>query len=71
MESDSGAPAAKVRLPGRSLHFGGGNSSIFQTLGLLHPRMRTVMLTHEFLNKRNHVIPVTVGRAHQGKHARR
>ncbi|HEY0685070.1 MAG TPA: GNAT family N-acyltransferase [Steroidobacter sp.] len=45
------------------MHFGGGNSSIFQTLGLLHPRMRTVMLTHEFLNKRNHVIPVTVGRA--------
>lgn len=45
------------------LHFGGGNSSIFQTLGLLHPRMRTAMLTHEFLNKRNRVIPVTVGRA--------
>jgi putative hemolysin len=45
------------------LHFGGSNSSIFQTLGLLHPRMRTVMLSHEFLNKRNRVIPVTVGRA--------
>ncbi len=45
------------------LHFGGGNSSIFQTLGLLHPRMRTMMLSHELLNKRNHVIPVTVGRA--------
>lgn len=45
------------------LHFGGGNSSIFQTLGLLHPRMRTVMLSHELLNKRNRVIPVTVGRA--------
>jgi putative hemolysin len=45
------------------MHFGGGNSSIFQTLGLLHPRMRTVMLSYELLNKRNHVIPVTVGRA--------
>ncbi|MBL8268578.1 lysophospholipid acyltransferase family protein [Steroidobacter sp.] len=45
------------------MYFGGGNSSIFQTLGLLHPRMRTVLLSHEFLNKRNHVIPVTVGRA--------
>jgi putative hemolysin len=43
--------------------FGGSNSSIFQTLGLLHPRMRTVMLSHELLNKRNRVIPVTVGRA--------
>lgn len=45
------------------MHFGGGNSSIFQTLGLLHPRMRTAMLSHELLNKRNRVIPVTVGRA--------
>lgn len=45
------------------MHFGGGNSSIFQTLGLLHPRMRTVMLSHELLNKRHRVIPVTVGRA--------
>lgn len=45
------------------LHFGGSNSSIFQTLGLLHPRMRTVMLSHELLNKRNRIIPVTVGRA--------
>ena len=45
------------------LHFGGSNSSIFQTMGLLHPRMRTVLLSHELLNKRNHVIPVTVGRA--------
>lgn len=45
------------------LHFGGNNSSVFQTLGLLHPRMRTVMLSHELLNKRNRIIPVTVGRA--------
>lgn len=45
------------------IHFGGSNSSIFQTLGLLHPRMRTAMLSHELLNKRNRVIPVTVGRA--------
>ncbi|MET0536215.1 MAG: GNAT family N-acyltransferase [Steroidobacter sp.] len=45
------------------MNFGGGNSSIFQTLGLLHPRMRTVMLSHELLNKRNRVIPVTIGRA--------
>jgi putative hemolysin len=51
------------RCPVVPMHFGGSNSSIFQTLGLLHPRMRTVMLSHELLNKRNRVIPVTVGRA--------
>ena len=58
--------AALLRLcgcPVVPIHFGGGNSSIFQTLGLLHPRMRTAMLSHELLNKKNRVIPVTVGRA--------
>ena len=45
------------------VQFGGSNSAIFQTLGLLHPRMRTVMLSHELLNKKNRIIPVTVGRA--------
>lgn len=44
------------------IHFGGGNSAIFQTLGLLHPRMRTAMLSRELLNKRHRVIPVTIGR---------
>ena len=44
------------------VHFGGSNGAIFQTLGLMHPRMRTAMLSHELLNKRNRVIPVTVGR---------
>ena len=47
------------------MHFGGNNSAIFQTLGLLHPGMRTAMLSHELLNKKNRVIPVTVGRAIQ------
>lgn len=48
--------------PVTPIHFGGGNSAIFQTLGLLHPRMRTAMLSRELLNKRHRVIPVTVGR---------
>lgn len=49
--------------PVTPLHFGGGNSAIFQTLGLLHPRMRTALLSRELLNKRHHVIPVTIGRS--------
>jgi len=42
--------------------FGGGNSAVFQALGLLHPSMRTVMLTRELLNKRHRTIPVRIGR---------
>jgi putative hemolysin len=44
------------------VYFGGGNSAIFQALGLLHPSMRTVMLTRELLNKRHRTIPVRIGR---------
>ena len=44
------------------VYFGGGNSAIFQALGLLHPGMRTVMLTRELLNKRHRTIPVRIGR---------
>jgi putative hemolysin len=44
------------------LYFGGGNSAVFQALGLLHPGMRTVMLTRELLNKRHRTIPVRIGR---------
>jgi putative hemolysin len=44
------------------VYFGGGNSAIFQALGLLHPGMRTVLLTRELLNKRHRTIPVRIGR---------
>ena len=44
------------------MYFGGGNSAIFQALGLLHPGMRTAMLTRELLNKRHRTIPVRIGR---------
>lgn len=44
------------------VYFGGGNSAVFQALGLLHPTMRTVMLTRELLNKRHRTIPVRIGR---------
>lgn len=44
------------------VYFGGGNSAVFQALGLLHPSMRTAMLTRELLNKRHRTIPVRIGR---------
>ncbi len=44
------------------VYFGGGNSAIFQVLGMLHPGMRTAMLTRELLNKRHRRIPVRIGR---------
>jgi putative hemolysin len=34
------------------VYFEGRNSALFQTLGLLHPVLRTVRLPNEFLNKR-------------------
>jgi putative hemolysin len=45
------------------VYFGGSNSAIFQAIGLLHPTMRTVMLTRELLNKRDRRIPVRIGRS--------
>jgi putative hemolysin len=52
----------RCECPVVSVYFGGGNSAIFQALGLLHPSMRTVMLTRELLNKRHRTIPVRIGR---------
>jgi putative hemolysin len=49
--------------PVTPLHFGGGNGAVFQTLGLLHPRMRTALLSRELLGHRHRTIPVTIGRA--------
>ena len=40
----------------------GANSPLFQVLGLLHPRMRTALLPHEFLNKKQRRLDIRVGR---------
>ncbi|MBC7925472.1 MAG: lysophospholipid acyltransferase family protein [Bryobacteraceae bacterium] len=41
--------------------FDGANSALFQLLGLVHPRMRTVMLPQEFLNKQKQTIELRIG----------
>ena len=43
------------------IYFAGVNSAWFQVLGMLHPRVRTMMLVHEFFNKRNRSLEMRVG----------
>jgi len=42
-------------------HIEGGNSASFQLLGMLHPRIRTLLLARELLNKRGAEIKLRVG----------
>ena len=44
------------------VRLGDQNSALFQALGLLHPRFRTVMLVRELLNKRRRHVTVRVGK---------
>lgn len=50
----SGAPVVPV-------HFEGRNRALFQLAGLIHPRLRTMMLPRELLNKRGSSLRVRVG----------
>lgn len=50
----TGAPVVPV-------YFDGRNSNFFQLMGLIHPRLRTVLLPRELLNKRNGRISIRVG----------
>lgn len=56
-----------VRLARRSsahllpVYFEGSNSALFQIAGLVHPRLRTALLPHELLNKRDRELEVRVG----------
>jgi len=51
----------KTGSPVLPVYFVGSNSLIFQMLGLMHPRLRTAMLPHEFVNKSDQIIQVRVG----------
>ncbi|MGH8560009.1 MAG: lysophospholipid acyltransferase family protein, partial [Methylococcales bacterium] len=42
-------------------YFHGQNSRLFQMLGWLHPALRTTLLAHELLNKKNRTIHVALG----------
>jgi len=45
------------------MYFAGRNSTIFHSLGMLHPRLRTLLLPRELLNKRDHCLSVTIGKS--------
>jgi putative hemolysin len=41
----------------------GANSALFQVLGLFHPKVRTALLPHEFLNKKKRKLDIRIGHA--------
>lgn len=45
------------------MHISGGNSQLFYSLGLLHPKARTLMLLREFLSHRGKVIHLRTAKA--------
>lgn len=45
------------------VYFPGRNSALFQGVGLVHPRLRTLLLPHELINKRSQTIAVVIGRS--------
>lgn len=44
------------------IYFAGRNSLLFHLLGMIHPRLRTLLLPRELLNKRDHCFSVTIGK---------
>ena len=53
--------ALRNRAPVLPVYFDGRNSLRFQLLGLVHPRLRTIMLPAETLRKRDQTIRVVMG----------
>ena len=51
-----------LQAPILPVFFSGRNSLTFQMAGLLHPRVRTALLVHEFLNKRGGMVSARIGR---------
>jgi putative hemolysin len=56
--------ARLIRITGATVlpvYLMGANSALFQVLGLMHARVRTALLPHEFFNKHNRTIEVRIG----------
>ncbi|TLS75687.1 lysophospholipid acyltransferase family protein [Mariprofundus erugo] len=52
-----------TRVPVVPVYLSGQNCLLFQAAGFIHPRLRTLMLARELLNKQGHRIRICVGRA--------
>jgi putative hemolysin len=57
-----GKLVAKANVPVVPVHFSGTNSNLFNLLGMIHPKFRTVKLPSELFNKKGSVIKVRIGR---------
>ncbi len=44
------------------VYFDGSNGPLFQLMGLIHPRLRTMMLPRELINKKNRDIDICIGK---------
>jgi putative hemolysin len=54
--------ARRLGAPVLPVFFCGVNSLLFQMLGLLHSKIRTMLLAREMLNKRDHMLEVRIGK---------
>lgn len=50
-----------TKSPMRPIYFAVANSAWSHVLGMLHPRLRTIMLVHHFFNKRNRDLEMRIG----------
>lgn len=55
--------ALQTGAPVLPVYFAGSNGPLFQIAGLMHPKLRTALLPHELLNKRNRDVEMRVGHA--------
>ena len=55
--------AQRTQAPILPIYFHGSNGPLFQTLGAIHPMMRTACLCRELMNKRGRTVELTVGKA--------
>ncbi len=56
-----GKLAVKTRATVVPMYIHGRNSVLFQVAGVIHPRLRTMLLVREFVRKHTHTIRVSVG----------
>lgn len=58
---------AKIVLNARAkvlpVHIHGRNTALFNIMGMIHPRLRTMMLPREMINKRGTTIQLTIGKS--------
>ncbi|MFU8838197.1 MAG: lysophospholipid acyltransferase family protein, partial [Thiohalomonadaceae bacterium] len=57
-----------AQVPVLPVHVSGRNSLLFQLAGLLHPRLRTLLLPRELLNKAGHTVTLRIGQLIEFKH---